>query len=53
VISGHRGIGEGQRGLLNHLIGCGQAALVLAEVFFPGGDAEDLDEAIGTFGVSV
>ena len=51
---GHYGrIGESQRRLLDHLISCRQAPLVLTEVFFPGGNPEDFDEAIPMFGVSV
>ena len=53
MISVHRGIGEGQRGLLDHLVGSGEAALVLAEVFLPGGHPEDLHEPIRMFAVSV
>ena len=49
----HRGIREGQRSLLDHLVGSGEAALMLAEVFLPGGHAEDLNEAIRMFAVSV
>jgi hypothetical protein len=35
------------------LISCGEAALVLAEMFFPGGDAKRLYELIRSFAVSV
>src|SRR5215212_2183433 len=49
----HRGIREGQRGFLDDLIGSGEAALVLAQVFLPGGHAEYLNEAIRVFAVSV
>jgi hypothetical protein len=35
------------------LVGCSEATLVLAEVFFPGGNAEDLDELVRSFAVSV
>lgn len=44
---------KGQRGLLDHLVGSSEAALVLAKVFLPGGHAEDLNKAIGVFAISV
>ena len=48
-----RRIGEGQSGLFNHTIGAGQPSFVLPKVFLPGGDAEDFDEPVRTFTVSV
>jgi hypothetical protein len=40
VVGIRRGMREGQRGLLDYLVGGGQAAFVGAEMFFPGRDAE-------------
>src|SRR5215204_310694 len=48
-----RGVRERQRRFLDRLVRCGQAALVLAEVFLPGGDAKHLDESVRLFTVAV
>ena len=53
MVAGRRRIGEGERSLLDRLVPCGQAALVLAEMFFPGRDAEYLGELVRSFTVSI
>ena len=53
VLSPGRRIRKCQRGLLDLPVRCSQAARVLAQVFLPGRDAEELDEAIRLVSVPV
>src|SRR5688572_32650589 len=46
VLGPRRRIGEGQRRLLDRLIRRGQAPFVLAHMFLPGRNAENLDDAV-------
>jgi hypothetical protein len=53
VVRGGRWVGETERCVLDGLVGGGEPALVLAEVFLPGGDPELFDEPVAAVGVTV
>jgi hypothetical protein len=53
TVDGRRRIGEREGGLLDLLVCRGEAPFVLTQVFFPGWDAEHLDETIRSLGVTV
>src|SRR5918994_2756907 len=51
VLGSGRWIRERQRGLLDLSIGGGQASIVLAQVFLPRGNTEELDETVRALAV--